>query len=75
MRENMRRNFSKKEYAVIDERETEKSLFPLLMGGAATLMMGIVITATLFISPAPQAAERSAASTLAHGQHHIFSLR
>jgi hypothetical protein len=60
---------------VADERETEKNLFPLLMGGAAALIMGIAITATLFISPTPQMAERSAASAVAHGQHHIFSIR
>jgi hypothetical protein len=66
-----------KEIPVKDERDGAKDFIPFLISGAAALAMSAIVVATLFIGTGVgvQGNERTAAASLPHAQHHMFSMR
>ena len=58
-----------------EEREDAKDFIPLIYSFVAAIMISAIVTATLFMGAGTQAPERTAAASLPHAQHHIFSIR
>jgi hypothetical protein len=58
-----------------EQREATKDFIPFLVSGIASVVMGAVIVATLFMGTGTQGRDHASATSLPHAQHHVFSLR